>query len=48
MQTFNQSILDLYQAGKIGYEEAMENSGNPELLELSIKGIFTGTDTFKV
>ena len=48
MQTFNQSILDLYQAGKIGYEEAMENSGNPELLELAIKGIFTGTDTFKV
>ena len=48
MQTFNQSILNLYQAGKIGYEEAMENSDNPELLELSIKGIFTGSDTFKV
>ena len=48
MQTFNQSILGLYQAGKIGYEEAMENSDNPELLELAIKGIFTGTDTFKV
>ena len=47
MQTFNQSILNLYQAGKIGYEEAMENSDNPELLELAIKGIFTGTDTFK-
>lgn len=48
MQTFNQSILNLYQAGKIGYEDAMENSDNPELLELAIKGIFTGTDTFKV
>ncbi|MEA1926765.1 MAG: PilT/PilU family type 4a pilus ATPase [Candidatus Auribacterota bacterium] len=48
MQTFNQSILKLYEAGKIGYEEAMENSDNPELLELAIKGIFTGTDTFKV
>ena len=48
MQTFNQSILNLYQAGKSGYEEAMENSDNPELLELAIKGIFTGTDTFKV
>jgi len=48
MQTFNQSILKLYQAGKIGYEDAMENSDNPELLELAIKGIFTGSDTFKV
>ena len=48
MQTFNQSILKLYQAGKIGYEEAMENSDNPELLELAIKGIFTGSDTFKI
>ena len=48
MQTFNQSILKLYQDGKISYEDAMENSANPELLELAIKGIFTGTDTFKV
>lgn len=48
MQTFNQSILKLYQDGKIGYEDAMENSDNPELLELAIKGIFTGTATFKV
>ncbi len=48
MQTFNQSILKLYQGGKISYEEAMENSDNPELLELAIKGIFTGADTFKI
>ena len=48
MRTFNQSILELYQAGKIGYAEAMENSDNPELLELSVKGIYTGAETFKV
>ncbi len=48
MQTFNQSILELYQAGKIGYAEAMENSDNPELLELAVKGIYTGAETFKV
>jgi twitching motility protein PilU len=48
MQTFNQSILQLYQTGKIGYAEAMENADNPELLELAIKGIYTGTETFNV
>ncbi len=48
MQTFNQSILQLYQSGKIGYAEAMENADNPELLELAIKGIYTGAETFKV
>lgn len=47
MQTFNQSILKLYQDGKITYEEAMENADNPELLELAIKGIYTGQDTFR-
>ncbi len=48
MKTFNQSILELYQAGKIGHAEAMENSDNPELLELAVKGIYTGAETFKV
>ena len=47
MQTFNQSILKLYQDGKISYDDAMENADKPELLELSIKGIYTGQDTFK-
>ena len=47
MQTFNQSILKLYQAGKISYEDAMLNADKPELLELAIKGIYTGQDTFK-
>lgn len=48
MQTFNQSILQLYQSGKIGYAEAMENSDNPELLALAVKGIYTGAETFRV
>jgi twitching motility protein PilT len=47
MQTFNQSILRLYQDGKISFEDAMQNADNPELLELAIKGIYTGQDTFK-
>ena len=47
MQTFNQAILGLYRAGKIAYEEAMENADNPELLELAIRGIYSGQDTFR-
>lgn len=47
MQSFTQSILKLHQAGLIDYQTAMENSDNPELLDLAIKGIFTGRDTFR-
>jgi len=47
MKTFNQSILKHYRDGKVSYEEAMENADNPELLELAIKGIYTGGDTFR-
>jgi twitching motility protein PilT len=47
MQTFNQAILGLYQSGKVTYEVAMENADHPELLELSIRGIYSGQDTFR-
>ncbi|MBI3008856.1 MAG: type IV pilus twitching motility protein PilT [Candidatus Omnitrophica bacterium] len=45
MQTFNQSLLKLYKEGIVSQEEAMENADNPEELELTMKGIFTGSDT---
>jgi len=48
MQSFNQSILKLYRDGLVAYDVALENSDNPELLELAIKGIYTGQDTFRV
>ena len=47
MQTFNQAILGLYQAGEVTYEVAMENADHPELLELAIRGIYSGQDTFR-
>ncbi len=47
MLSFNQSILKLYQDGKIGYDTAISASDKPALLELAMKGIFTGRDTFR-
>ncbi len=37
MQTFDQAIFDLYQAGKIGYEEAIRNADSANELRLKIK-----------
>jgi len=48
MQSFNQALLKLYQNGLIDYNIALDSSDNPELLELAIKGIYTGQDTFRV
>jgi twitching motility protein PilT len=39
MQTFDQSILQLYQKHMISYETAMENATNPNDLEMEIRGI---------
>jgi twitching motility protein PilT len=39
MQTFDQSILQLYQKQMISYETAMENATNPNDLEMEIRGI---------
>jgi len=36
MQTFDQSLLDLYKRGKIGMEEALANADSPSNLEASI------------
>ncbi|HEX7812692.1 MAG TPA: PilT/PilU family type 4a pilus ATPase [Burkholderiales bacterium] len=37
MQTFDQALFDLYEAGKIGYEEAMRNADSMNELRLQIK-----------
>ncbi len=44
MQTFDQSILDLYNRGLISYEDALAYSTNPSDLELKIKGISSSED----
>ncbi len=42
MQTFDQSIMKLYKAGKISFEEAIAQASNPDDFDLRVKGI-TGT-----
>jgi twitching motility protein PilU len=37
MQTFDQSLFDLYEAGKISYEDALRNADSVNDLRLSIK-----------
>jgi twitching motility protein PilT len=40
MQTFNQSLLQLVQAGTISTETALANSLHPESLKLNLQGIY--------
>ncbi len=44
MQTFDQSILELYNKGLISYEDALAYASNPADLDLKIKGISSGDD----
>jgi len=44
MQTFDQSLYDLYSQGLITLEEALLNSSNPDEFKLRISGIRTTTD----
>ncbi len=44
MQTFDQSIMRLYQQGLITYEDALLHSTNPDDLELKVKGITGAAD----
>jgi twitching motility protein PilU len=37
MQTFDQALFDLYEAGKISYEDALRNADSVNDLRLSIK-----------
>jgi twitching motility protein PilT len=45
MQTFDQSLMQLYKQGKISLEAAMHASSNPHEFSLRIKGIQASSDT---
>ncbi|RKZ14229.1 type IV pili twitching motility protein PilT [bacterium] len=45
MQTFDQSLMQLYKANKITLDAAMEASSNPHEFELRIRGIQASSDT---
>jgi len=44
MQTFDQSLYDLYQQGLISYDTALENASNPDDFKLRIQGISSTAD----
>jgi twitching motility protein PilT len=44
MQTFDQSLYDLYSRGLISLEEALRNSTNPDEFKLRIAGISSTAD----
>jgi twitching motility protein PilT len=44
MQSFDQSIYDLYQANLISYDEALHNASNPDDFKLRIQGIRSSAD----
>ncbi len=44
MQTFDQSLWDLFQAGLIGYETALENASNADDFKLRMQGIASTAD----
>jgi twitching motility protein PilT len=47
MQTFNQSLLDLFQKGLINFDDALQNASNPEEFKLNAQGMFTGVDSIR-
>ncbi len=46
MQTFDQSILELFEAGLISYEEALKQASNPDDLDLKVKGVHNTNEMF--
>ena len=44
MQTFDQSLYDLYSKGLISYETALENASNPDDFKLRVQGISSTGD----
>ncbi len=44
MQTFDQSLMELYQRGMISYEEALKRSSNPDDFALKARGIQSTSD----
>jgi twitching motility protein PilT len=39
MQTFDQSLYDLYSQGLIAYDVALDNASNPDDFKLRVQGI---------
>src|SRR5881397_2907854 len=44
MQTFDQSLWDLFQAGLVGYETALENASNADDFKLRMQGVASTSD----
>lgn len=44
MQTFDQSLFDLYKSGLVTYEEAMRRATNPDDFALRVKGVHSTSD----
>jgi twitching motility protein PilT len=44
MQTFDQSLYDLYTAGLVTFEEALLNASNPDDFKLRLQGIRSAAD----
>src|SRR4051794_3510361 len=44
MQTFDQSLWDLFQAGLINYETALDSASNPDDFKLKVQGIGSTAD----
>src|SRR5207247_5102498 len=44
MQTFDQSLWDLFQAGLINYETALESASNADDLKLRMQGVSSTSD----
>jgi twitching motility protein PilT len=47
MQTFDQSLWDLFQAGLVAYETALENASNADDFKLRMQGISSTSDISK-
>jgi Tfp pilus assembly ATPase PilU len=47
MQTFDQSLWDLFQAGLINYETALDNASNADDFKLRMQGISSTADASK-
>jgi len=46
MQTFDQSIFNLFKSGLISYEEALRRATNPDDFALKVKGISSTSDVY--
>jgi twitching motility protein PilT len=44
MQSFDQSILEHFRAGRVSYEEALRWASNAEDFKLKVKGVSSGTE----